>query len=256
MSNKREREKRREERLQQESQAQSKDRRSRLLQLGAAAVFVAIVVVAVLIVVSSSGSDSGGDVDLADTSRADALLAGIPQDGLVLGDPKAKVSLVEFGDLQCPICKQYAQEITPPVIEGMVKQGQAKIEFRNFTIIGPQSVDAGAAAVAAGKQGRGWQFLEIFYANQGAENSGFADDDFLESVAKAAGVADLEKWNTDRKSKAATREVNRTTDQASRLGFEGTPSFAVEGPGADGGIELIGTGGSTEALEEAINGAG
>ena len=57
------------------------------------------------------------------------------------------------------------------MIEAKVRSGEAKIEFRNFTIIDEQSGPAGAAAIAAGEQGRGWNFVELFYRNQGTEDS-------------------------------------------------------------------------------------
>lgn len=230
------------------------DRRTKLMQLASGAVFLAIVVVVALIVVNSSSSDSGGDAENieggAEVSRS---LSGIPQDEMVLGDPQAPVELVEFGDLQCPVCKGFAEEILPPIIENQVKNGEVKIDFRNFTIIGPQSVDAGAAALAAGVQGRGWNFVELFYKNQGAENSGYADDAFLEALAKAAGVKDLAKWNEDRKLQQAA--VEKTSREAQQLGFNGTPSFAINGPGTQG-LETLGTPNSTGAFEEAIAEAG
>ncbi len=254
MSNKREREKRREERLQAEAEAQGEDRRKRLIQLGSAAVFLAIVVVAVLIVVSQSGNGGGGGTDISDVSQVNGQLKGIPQSGMVLGDPKAKVTLLEFGDLQCPVCAEYSKQVLPQVIDGDVRQGTAKIDFRNFTIIGPQSTPAGAAAIAAGKQGRGWTFVELFYRNQGTEGSGYVTDDFLTALAKAAGVADIAKWNADRKSKSVLHEVAATTAQANNLGFTGTPSFATQTQ--SGGLNPLGTPGSATAIESAIQQAG
>jgi protein-disulfide isomerase len=236
MSNKREREKRREQRLQEETKVDAGERRTRLLQFGAGAVFLAIVAVVVLIVVNSSSDE------------------GIPQQGLVLGDPKAKVELIEYGDLQCPVCKSYSEEFLPQIIEGQVKDGKAKIAFRNFTIIGPQSAPAGAAALAAGAQGRGWEYLELFYHNQGGENSGYADDDFLTAVAKGAGVKDIAKWNTDRKGAKFTDEVTATTEEAQNMGLTGTPSFAIKGPNSNG-VELLGTPSAPEEVEEAIDNA-
>jgi protein-disulfide isomerase len=251
MSNKREREKRREDRLREESKADAGERRRRLLQLAAGAVFLAIAAVVVLIIVSSS--DSGGDADnLAGVAEVDSLVGGIPQQKLLLGDPKAKVELVEYGDLQCPVCKGYAEDFLPAIIENRVKNGQVKLDFRNFTIIGEQSLDAGAAAAAAGAQGRGWQFLELFYKNQGAENSGYADDEFLTAVAEGAGVKDIAKWNRDRESAKYIDEVERTTAEAERLGLTGTPTFAIAGPNSDG-YEILGTPGSVEELEAAID---
>jgi protein-disulfide isomerase len=227
------------------------ERRQRLLQMAAGAAFLVLAVVLVLIVVSSS-SGGGGDTTIDEAGEVNKALSGIPQDGMVLGDPKAPVELVEFGDLQCPVCAGYAKEILPPIVENQVKKGEARIDFRNLTIIGEESIPAGAAALAAGEQGRGWNYLEIFYRNQGEERSGYVTDEFMEAVAKAAGVKDLAKWNQERKQ--LTGEVEKTTVEAQELGFNGTPSFAVKGPGSKG-RELLGTPESTGALEEAIEDA-
>jgi protein-disulfide isomerase len=250
MSSKKDREQRREERLALENKSQSQDQRKRILQIGAGAVFVVVVLIGVLIVLNSGGDD-GGDTKLEGVKDVDSLVEGIPQDGLRLGDPKAKVTLIEFGDLQCPVCKGYSEEVLPQIVENQVQNGEAAIEFRNFIIISEESIPAGEAAIAAGKQGRGWEFLELFYRNQGEERSGYVTDEFLEAVAKGAGVPNMAQWNKDRKSKAVKNEVTRTSKQAQTYGFTGTPSFAVEGPGADGGIELIGTKEAGE-LEDAI----
>jgi protein-disulfide isomerase len=229
------------------------DRRTKLLQIAAGAAFLAVAVVAVLIVVNASDAGDGGDTSLEGATEVNRSLKGIPQQGMLLGDPGAPVELVEFGDLQCPVCAAYAEEILPSIIANQVKNGQVKIEFRNFTIIGPQSTDAGAASLAAGAQGRGWNFVELFYRNQGGENSGYADDAFLEAVAAGAGVKDIDRWNQDRAK--LTAEVEETTAEAEELGLGGTPTFAIRGPNSDG-LEAIGTPSSTGALEEAIEEAG
>ncbi len=229
------------------------ERRTKLLQLATGAVFLAIVAVAVLIVVNSTGN--GGDTNLEGKAEVNRLLKGIPQgmalgdQGLVLGDLKAPVELVEFGDLQCPVCRGYSEEVLPPIIENEVRRGEAKFVFLNFTIIGEQSIAAGAAALAAGKQGRGWNYVELFYRNQGAENSGYAGDaSFLRAVAEGAGVKNLARWEQERKQ--LTSEVKSSTGDAQSFGFEGTPSFLVRG--SKSGLEILGTPGSTGALEEAI----
>lgn len=229
------------------------ERRQRLLQLAAGAAFLTLAVVLVLIVVNASGGSGGDAGDIEGAAEVDRLLAGIPQDGMVLGDPKAPVELIEFGDLQCPFCAGFAKEILPPIIEDQVKKGEVKLDFRNLTIIGEESVPAGAAALAAGEQGRGWNYVELFYRNQGTERSGYVTDEFMEAVAKAAGVKNLAKWNQDRRRLVG--EVEKTTAEAHELGYDATPSFAVEGPDSEG-LELLGTPESTGALEEAIEKAG
>jgi protein-disulfide isomerase len=229
------------------------DRRTRILRLAAGAAFLALAVVLVLIVISASSSGDGGDTNLEGTAEVNRHLAGIPQQGMVLGNPSAPVEVVEFADLQCPFCKAFTEEVLPPIIETQVKNGQVRVAFHNFTIIGEQSLPAGAAALAAGAQGRGWNFVELFYRNQGAEDSGYADDEFLEAVAKGAGVQDIAQWNRERAK--FTAEVEETTAEAQQLGFDGTPSLAIEGPSTKG-LEPIETPNSAGDLEAAIEEAG
>ncbi|HEY5709621.1 MAG TPA: thioredoxin domain-containing protein [Solirubrobacterales bacterium] len=239
-----------------EGQGGANERRQNLIKLASAVAFIAVAVVVVLIVVSQNqGSDSGGDSnDLDGIAEVKQELAGIPQNGMVLGEPGAKVTVLEFADLQCPVCKGYSEEVLPEIVENRVRSGEAKLSFRNYTIIDEQSIPAGAAAIAAGKQGRGWNFVELFYRNQGIEHSGYVTDEFLTAIAEGAGVADIAKWNRDRKSKAVLDEVSATTAEAQELGFNGTPSFAMEGPGAEG-TEALGTPESAGALESAISSA-
>jgi protein-disulfide isomerase len=230
------------------------ERRQRMVKLASALAFLAIAVVAVLIVVSQGDSGGGDSGNIEGAAEIEAELAGIPQKGLVLGAADAKAKLIEFGDLQCPVCKGFAEEILPPVIEGQVRSGEARIEFRNFTIISQQSVPAGAAAIAAGEQGRGWNFVELFYRNQGIEASGYVTDEFLTAIAKAAGVPDIPRWNDARESGRVISRVEASTAEAERLGLSGTPSFAVEGPDASG-LEVLGTPQSSGAIESALESA-
>ena len=238
MSAKKDREKRREERIQRQDEAAMAERRQRLIKLGSAAAFLAIVVIAVLVVVSQNQT-SGGDTSLENVAEVERNLVNIPQDGLTLGDSSAKVTLVEFGDLQCPVCRDFAVKVLPELIASKVRTGEAKIEYRNFPILGDESVTAATAAVAAGEQDRGWEFIELFYRNQGVERSGYVTEDFLKSIAKGAKVADIPRWDQDRESGRVGGVVQGTTAEAERLGFGGTPSFAVEGPGTKG-LEPLG----------------
>jgi protein-disulfide isomerase len=253
LSGKSSREARRDERLQAESEGAREQRRKRLLQIASGAAFLAVAVVLVLIVISQNDS-SGGDAELEGVAEVKAELKGIPQSEMVLGDPKAKVTLIEFGDLQCPVCKGFAEEIVPDVIDSKVRSGEAKLDFRNYTIISQESVPAAAAALAAGEQGHGWDFVKLFYRNQGLEASGYVTDEFLTEIAKGAGVADIQRWNRDRRSGAVLAKVKAETAEAQSLGLTGTPSFVVTGPGAEG-KEVLGTPGSAGALEEAIEAA-
>ena len=246
------REEAREERRRLEAEQADAERRKRLIQYGAAAFFTAVVVVGVLIVVSQSGSDTGGDTTIDGADRINAELAGLPQDGITLGDPKASVTITEYGDLQCPVCAAFAAQVMPDLISNEVEPGNARIEFKNFNIIGPDSEDAAKAALAASKQGRYWQFIDLFYANQGAENSGYVTDAFLDAVAEGAGVADLDQFNADRDDPALAQQLAAVQDEAASLGLNATPSFVVDGPA--GTKTLVAP--TLDQLQQAIQGVG
>jgi protein-disulfide isomerase len=253
MSDQDDRGQRRDERLEAEEKATEAARRQRLLQLSVGGVFLAIIIVVVIIVVAGSGGSSKGgeSSNLSDVGEVNTLLTGIPQNATVLGKPGAPVKMFEYGDLQCPYCKENAETVTPPIIENAVRKGEVSLTFRNFIIIGPDSVPAGEAALAAGAQGKAWNFIELWYRNQGEENSGYVTEEFIESIGKGAGIPNLDQWNKERKSKKYKKTLEETTKQAQKIGFEGTPSFAVEGPNSEG-LELVGTPETTSVLEEAI----
>src|SRR5919204_4911399 len=156
-SRKEQKEQLRAERLRQEAEEQAKRRRQRLIQFGSGAAFIAVCAVAVLIVVSQSGGGSAGS-GAQDAGLIAKQLKGISQHGTVLGDPKAKVTVIEYGDLQCPVCQSFSFDVVPKLISDVVRRDTADYEFRQFTIIGPDSVTAAKAALAAGEQGRYWNY--------------------------------------------------------------------------------------------------
>jgi protein-disulfide isomerase len=148
--------------------------------------------------------------------------------------------------------------VLPAIISGPVRERDAKIEFRPVQVIGPESAPAAAAAGAAGEQERFWNYIELFYANQGAENSGYVSDGFLTGVAKGAGVADIAKWDQSRKSPRWNQQLSQDQRQFSGFGFTGTPSFAIQsGNGAakaipgQGGTSVLPLGALEAAIKQA-----
>lgn len=210
--------------------------RHRLGQIASGVAFLALCAVAVLIVVSQAGSGStGGDTNLEDVALVREQLKGIPQHGTVLGDPNAPVKVTEYADLQCPICRDLSIDVTPDLISQVVRKDVASYDMRQWTVIGEppfeQSTDAAKAALAASTQGRYWNYVELFFRNQGAENSGYVTPAFLTAIAKAAGVKDIAKWNRERRSDRWDESLAETNADAHNLGLGGTPSVVVEGPG-------------------------
>jgi protein-disulfide isomerase len=231
-SREKERERLRAERQAADSQAASEERRrKRRVQFLALGAFAAVAIVVALIVISQSGGGSSSPPsNVQGAAQVDAQLKGVPQQGQVLGQSSAPVTVVEYGDPQCSSCKFFSESVAPEFISSEVSTGNVKYEFRPFLIIGPESKPAMQAALAAGDQGRFWNFLQLFYNNQGGENSGYVTDAFLTNMAKGAGVPDIGKWNTDRNSSKWNTIIQQGSSQARSLGFSGTPSILVQGP--------------------------
>jgi protein-disulfide isomerase len=227
-----ERERLRAERQAAESEAAGEDRRrKRRVQFLALGGFAAVAIIVALIVISQSGGGSSSPPsNVQGAAQVDAQLKGIPQQGQVLGQSSAPVTVLEYGDPQCSSCKFFSESVAPALISSEVSPGNVKYEFRPYLIIGPDSKPAMRAALAAGDQGRFWNFLQLFYINQGGENSGYVTDTFLTNMAKGAGVPDIGKWNTDRNSSKWDTIIQQGSSQAQSLGFTGTPSILVQGP--------------------------
>ena len=194
---------------------------------------IALAAVAAAIVISSSGGSSPTPAAAPAATGAaptNALFSGLDEQDGVLGDPGAPVTVTEFVDLQCPVCAEAARTTLPTLLRDDVRTGQVKLEARTLQFIGPDSVVAARAAAGAQAQGKLWPFLAAFYANQGQENSGYATDDFLRSVATSAGV-DADEALAFAQTDAAADRLNAANAEAQTRGIDSTPSFVVTGRG-------------------------
>ena len=123
---------------------------------------------------------------LPGAGRVESIFRGIPQTGHVLGSPKAPVTMIEYVDLQCPYCRDFASEALPALVSRYVRTGKVKVEQRLLGFIGPDSERGRLAAIAAGQQGKLFNLVELLYFNQGAENTGWLSHDLV--VAAAASI--------------------------------------------------------------------
>jgi protein-disulfide isomerase len=199
-------------------------RNRRLQQLLAITVF-AVALVGVLIIVSQSGDDSGDE-------PVEGLFEGISQNGTALGDADAPFTLIEFADLQCPFCADYDSDVLPTIVDEYVRTGNLRLEFRPLTFIGPDSEEAARFALALGEQDLLWNFVDLFYRNQGTENSGYVDTEFLTGLADQIPGADAELALSEQGSESVTKELDRARTEAREAGISSTPSFLI-GPTGD-----------------------
>jgi protein-disulfide isomerase len=179
------------------------------------------------LVACQSGSEAGTGTAITGEKQASELFAGIPQDGITLGKPDAPITLVEFADLQCPYCADFANDVLPTIVERYVRPGKVKIVFRNLAFLGPDSVRAARMAAAAGLQDKLFQYTDLFFRNQGGENSGYVTDAFLGKLASAVPRLDAKQAMAKRDDPAALAQLDEAKKAAERFGIDGTPSFLV-----------------------------
>jgi protein-disulfide isomerase len=192
-----------------------------------AALFLAILIVATVVAIARPGaSGSRGS-----QRTAGAEFAGIPQHSTLLGDPHAPATLVEFADLQCPFCAQYARDALPGLLRDWVRPGRLRLDLRLLSFIGPDSRPAARMAGAAALQDRLWQFSELFLLSQGTENSGYVTPAFLRAIATATRGLNVQRALDTRGSDSVTAQLRRTQRSADQLDVSSTPSFFLLRPG-------------------------
>lgn len=209
--------------LRKQQRTGATSRRSLLVPAAAAAVVVALLVAASLL----RGGDSGSNGPSSTAAEVEALLAGIPQDRAVLGAPEAGVTLIQFEDLQCPVCRRYQQTAFPGIVREYVRAGMVKLRFVGMTFIGDDSATALSYVLAAGAQGKLWQLADALYAKQGGENDGWVTDELLETLAGQLGL-DYAKLRADANGAAVEQQASSMAAEASQREIPGTPWFYVQ----------------------------
>ena len=148
----------------------------------------------------------------------------------ILGSEDASVTIIEFGDYQCPFCKRW-NENTKPLIElNYINTGKANMVFVDLAIIGPDSKDVHAGSYCAEEQGLYWEYHDYIYANQGHENDGWAKAENIKKLMPGLDGIDTKLFNECIDSKKYEGRVNDNYVEASRTGANSTPSFLIMGP--------------------------
>ncbi len=188
-----------------------------------------LIIIAVLVVVfggifwftksrSSAPGANGGDSSTGGTNH-------------VIGNNTTGVTLVEFGDFQCPACYQYWP---------LVKQVQEKyndqiaFQFRNFPLvqIHPNAMMAARAAEAASLQDKFWEMHDLLFQNQQSWASAPNPGAFFEQYAAQLGL-NVEQFKTDMNSPVVAAAINADVAAVQALGGTGTPVFVLNGKKID-----------------------
>jgi len=216
---------------------------------------VAVVGVVALGASLRNGSGPTEPVDLGEL--ADEELVALAQ-GMVYGDENAPVTIMEFGDYQCPACGQFAGAVKPQVDLAYIETGQAKLVFHDFPLPGhPNAFPAARAARCAGDQDQYFAYHDLLFRNQQRWSLKSNPTGEFMSLAGELGLdesAFRRCLQSDRFADVVT--ANRMLGE--RLGVGGTPTLFVhdgQGPAKRlGGFQFIDVQRAMEASAQGTSG--
>lgn len=202
-------------------------------QLVGAALLAAMVIVGALIAFGTfGGDDPAQDASLVEGVRGveetSALLDGVPQQGLVLGDPDAPVTIVEFADLKCSSCRGFVLKHQDAIVRDLVRTGKANLELRLLASepFGEDGRQGRTAAHNLAASNRMWPLVELAFYNQGPSSQPWIDAALLRGFAKAS--PELRSAEIDLQPTAASRNYDAAADRLAKdLGLKGTPTIYV-----------------------------
>ena len=154
----------------------------------------------------------------------------------ILGKTDAPVTLVEFGDYQCHFCNVFFHSTEESIIRNYVDTGKVRMIFKDYNIIGPDSVTSSHGAHCASDQGQFWEYHDILYTNWTGENNGWASSENQLRFAQELGL-DIDQWSECMAKGTHSQTILASNEDARSLELGGTPAFFVIGP--DGNITRL-----------------
>ena len=147
------------------------------------------------------------------------------------GSASSGVSLIEYGDFQCPACAQYY-----PILKQVYEKykDQVTFQFRHFPLvqIHKNAFVASRAAEAAGNQGKFWEMHDALYENQQSWAEANNPNTYFDSYAKELNL-DITKFQQDMASQATNDKINADLAEAKKTGASSTPTFVLNGKKLD-----------------------
>jgi protein-disulfide isomerase len=202
---------------------------------------IALALIAVGIAVSrgrSSGLPAPGSPEArADAAAVARLLRGIPESGMTLGSPRAPVTVTEFADLECSLCRTFALGPEQELISREVRRGEVRLRYRSLctatctgTLGPPGFTLQQTAAYAAGLQHRGWYYIDLFYVEQGRQGTGYATPAYLDGLARQISGLDYARWLSEKSQPRLRAELAADQRAAGARGITSAPAIVVQGP--------------------------
>ena len=175
----------------------------------------------------SSAVTAPVDLDLAD----DGALVELAQ-GVTLGDPEAQVTVVEFGDYQCPGCGAFALSVKPQLEGTLVASGEVKFVYYDFPLISihPNAFLAARAARCSGEQDSYWEYHETLFRNQSRWAAATMPASAFEDYAEEVGM-DGAAFEVCLNSEKYADVVTANMELGARMQVNGTPTVMVNANG-------------------------
>ena len=144
----------------------------------------------------------------------------------ILGNPNAKITVVEFGDYQCTFCYKFHKDVMKNINEKYIKPGDVNFVYKDFPLNGKASILASEASYCAQQQNRFWIYHDMLYDNWGGENTGWITQEALSTFAKESEL-NLEKFNSCMKNSEFQQKVLNNEQFAKEININATPSFLI-----------------------------
>ena len=170
----------------------------------------------------------GLTLNLESTPNDSSILnkENLMQGTTILGNPDAKITIVEFGDYQCTFCYKFHDETMKKIDQAYIKAENVNFVYRDFPLNGPQSILASEASYCAQKQNKFWEYHNTLYDNWGGENTGWITEDSLTMFAKDSELK-LEEFNSCMKNSKFRQKVLDNEQFAKEIDINATPSFLI-----------------------------
>ena len=208
--------------------------KQRYLLVPAAIVIAGAIIAAAILYVGGFGNRAVPNTALSNEAVGTGA-ADLTDDDPSLGNPEAPVTIVEFGDYQCPFCGRFFRQTEPQIIERYVKTDKVRFVYRDFAILGEESVRSAEAAECADEQGQFWSYHDRLYAylwdnyyaqNRNGENVGAFSPENLERFAAELNL-DSVKFGVCLTSGRYRPEVEGDTSDGRTAGVDATPTLFI-----------------------------
>ena len=144
----------------------------------------------------------------------------------ILGEPDAKITIVEFGDYQCTFCYKFHKDTLKKINDEYIKTENVNFIYRDFPLNGEQSILAAEASYCAQNQNKFWEYHNILYNNWGGENTGWITENILLDFARDVEL-NLDIFSQCLENSEFRQKVLDNEQFGKEIGINATPSFLI-----------------------------